>query len=173
MLCQYGVLYKRYCWISAGMVTIPNLHGNGLDFLHVFLATWPQAHWLGAWWPQAFLSHRVDAICIAHFSFPLLIFDLFLSLTWALTSYCFSHPPPQFPQNGFAEAGLAEARGMGAGEVFLWHLEANLPPAFLTGPVRMLFSPVEMQFQFSVLASDISWVLKGGCGLARDPNCHV
>ena len=82
-------------------------------------------------------------------------------------------PPPQFPQNGFAEARLAEARGMGAGEVFLCHLEANMPLVFPTGPVRMPFSPVEMQFQFSVLASDISWVLKGGCGLARDPNCHV
>lgn len=139
----------------------------------VFLATWPQEHWLGAWWQQAFLSPLVDAICIAHFSFTLLTSNLFLSLTWALTSYWFSHPPPQFPQNGFAEARLAEARGMGAGEVFLCHLEANMPLAFPTGPVRMPFSPVEMQFQFSVLASDISWVLKGGCGLARDPNCHV
>lgn len=84
-------------------------------------------------------------------------------------------PPPQFPQNGFAEARLAEARGMGAGEVFLYHLEANLPLAFPTGPVRMLppTLSIEMQFQFSVLASDISWVLKGGCGLAQDPNCHV
>ena len=72
-------------------------------------------------------------------------------------------PPPQFPQNGFAEARLAEARGMGAGEVFLYHLEANLPLAFPTGPVRMLPPPpIEMQFQFSVLASEIPLVVDPG-----------
>ena len=68
-------------------------------------------------------------------------------------------PPPQFPQNGFAEARLAEARGMGAGEVFLYHLEANLPLAFPTGPVRMLPPPPPHRNAVSVLSTSFRYIL--------------
>lgn len=104
----------------------------------VFLATWPRSRRLGIWWLHAFLFLLVDATCIVHFSFPLLTFDLFLSLKWALILCYFSHPS-QSPPNGFPAAGLTAARGMGDGEGLLCHLEANLLLVVLTGPVRMCF----------------------------------
>lgn len=130
----------------------------------VFLATWPRSHRLGSWWLHAFLFLLVDAICIVHFSFPLLTFDLFLSLKWALILCYFSHPS-QSPPNGFPAAGLTAARGMGDGEGLLCHLEANLLLVVLTGPVRMCFFHTNAA-QFLVRASDVSGVWKGGWLLA-------
>lgn len=54
-------------------------------------------------------------------------------------------------KNGFAEAALAGVRGMGSGEVLLYHLETHLFLAFPAGMVRIRFSQGKATLLLSIL----------------------
>lgn len=121
--------------MARALVTKPNPDEGGPDLLHV--SSWSQSHGLGTWWLQSFLFLLVDAVCIVHFSFPLLPFDYsvpemspcFLLLLISLPT------PTKWLPSCWSKGSKRNGGWRGA----LCHLEANVLLAFLTGPLRMCF----------------------------------